>query len=438
MIKIFRLVLFLIVFVLGAMSLAVQADAPRITVLQAKGIINPVLADYLKRGIEEAEANHSIACIIQMDTPGGLDTAMRDIVQTILDSKVPVVVYVSPSGARAASAGVFITLSAHVAAMATNTAIGAAHPVAIDTSGGEQQMSDEMTQKVLNDAAAYIRGIATSRGRNADWAEKAVRESVSITDTEALQQNVIDIVSPTLDDLLTQLDGRKVNLIDGSEVTINTKNASINDLDMTWIEDFLYTISNPNIAYILLSIGSLGIMAEIFNPGLLFPGIIGAISLLLSFYSLGMMPVNWTGVLLILLAFGLFIAEFFTPGFGMLFGGGVISLIIGSLILFKGGTPVFVIDWWVIALVIILVGGFVAFAVFRIVGTYRRQATTGKEDLKGKSVVVRETLDPEGTIFYEGELWKAVSDSGRIEPGEEVVITKVKGLKLTVTKKTKE
>jgi membrane-bound serine protease (ClpP class) len=322
--------------------------------------------------------------------------------------------------------------------MSTNTAIGAAHPVAIDTSGGEQQMSDEMTQKVLNDAAAYIRGIADSRGRNADWAEKAVRESVSITDSEALQQNVIDLISPTLDDLLVQLDGRKVTLIDGSQVTLNTRNASLDYQDMTWMEEFLYAISNPNIAYILLSIGSLGIMAEIFNPGLLFPGIIGAISLLLAFYSLGMMPVNWTGVLLVLLAFGLFIAEFFTAGFGALFAGGLISLIIGSLIFFKGGTPVFVIEWWVIALVIILVGGFVVFAVFRIVGTYHRQATTGREDFIGKTVEVRERLNPEGTVFYEGELWKAVSVSGNIEPGEEVVVTKVEGLKLTVAKKTKE
>jgi membrane-bound serine protease (ClpP class) len=322
--------------------------------------------------------------------------------------------------------------------MSTNTAIGAAHPVAIDTSGGEQQMSDEMTQKVLNDAAAYIRGIADSRGRNADWAEKAVRESVSITDTEALQQNVIDLVSPTLNDLLVQIDGRKVTLLDGSQVTINTRNTGLDYLDMTWTEDFLYSISDPNIAYLLLSIGSLGIMAEIFNPGMLFPGIIGAICLLLSFYSLGMMPVNWTGVLLIILAFGFFIAEFFTPGFGVLFGGGLVSFIIGSLILFKGGTPVFVIDWWVIALVVIIIGGFVVFAVFRIVASYRHQATTGREDLKGKIVEVRETLNPEGIVFYEGELWRAVSDSGKIEAGEEVVITKVEGLKLTVTKKAKE
>jgi membrane-bound serine protease (ClpP class) len=355
-------------------------------------------------------------------------------VQSILNSRVPVVVYVSPSGARAASAGVFITMSAHVAAMASNTAIGAAHPVALGE-GGEQQMSDEMAQKVINDSAAYIRSIANTRHRNADWGEKAVRESVSLTESEALQQNVIDIVSPTLEDLLKQLQGRNVTLLDGSTVILDTASADIRLLDMSWIEDLLYTLSNPNIAYILLSIGSLGIMAELFSPGLIFPGIIGAISLLMAFYSLGMLPVNWTGVLLIILAFGLFIAEFFTPGFGMLFGGGVVSFIIGSLILFKGGSPLYQVDWWLIAVLIILIAGFAAFAIFKIVGTYHRQASTGREELIGKTAVVRETLDPEGTVFYLGEFWTAISNSGKIDIGEEVIISKVDGLKLTVTKK---
>jgi membrane-bound serine protease (ClpP class) len=369
-----------------------------------------------------------------MDTPGGLDSAMRDIVQSIVNAQVPVVVYVSPSGARAASAGVFITMSAHVAAMSTNTAIGAAHPV--DISGGD--ISSDMAEKVVNDAAAYIRSIAESRGRNADWAEKAVRESVSITETEALNQNVIDLVAPTLEDLLTQLNGRTVTLIDGSQVTLNTASASVNQTGMSWVQDFLYAISDPNIAYILLSIGSLGIMAEIFNPGLIFPGIIGAISLLLAFYSLGTLPVNWTGVLLIVLAFGLFIAEFFTSGFGLLFGGGLVALVIGSLILFQGGAPLFQVDWWLIILVVALIAAFVAFAALKVAGSYRRQATTGREDLMGKRAVVRQRLDPEGTVFYKGELWNAISDSGIINPGEEVIISQVDGLTLKVTKKTKE
>ena len=439
MFRTIRLSIFLALFLFGAVSLAVQADAPHVNVLKIKGTINPVLAEYIKRGIEESAKSGAAACIIQMDTPGGLDSAMRDIVQSIVNARVPVVVYVSPSGARAASAGVFITISAHIAAMAPNTAIGAAHPVAMGTSGGEQQLSDEMAQKVTNDAAAYIRSLASSRGRNADWAEKAVRESVSITETEARQQNVIDIVSPTLEDLLTQLNGRKVILMDGSSTVLETQSIQVNQVGMGWIEDFLFTVSDPNIAYILLSIGSLGIMAEIFHPGMIFPGVLGAICLLLAFYSLGMMPVNWAGVALIILAFGLFIAEFFTPGFGALFGSGVVSFIIGSLILFKGGSsPLFHVDWWLIALVIILVAGFVAFAAFRIAVVYRRQATTGKEDLKGKTAVVRVALDPEGTVLYQGELWAAISNSGKIEPGEEVTIAKIDGLRLTVTKKAKE
>jgi len=418
----------------GLLSLTVQAQAPSVTVLEVKGAINPVLADFIKNGIEESAEKGDAVCIIRMDTPGGLDTAMRDIVQSITNARVPVVVYVAPSGARAASAGVFITMSAHVAAMAPNTAIGAAHPVAV---GGEE-IDETMEEKVVNDAAAYIRSIAESRGRNADWAEQAVRESVSITEAEALEMNVIDLTASTLDDLLSQLNGRTVTLIDGSTVTLNTAGAVVNETEMNWIQDFLYAISDPTIAYILLSIGSLGIMAEIFNPGLIFPGIIGAISLLLAFYSLGTLPVNWTGVLLIILAFGLFIAEFFTSGFGLLFGGGLVALIIGSLILFQGGAPVFQIDWWAIFAVIIIVAAFVAFAAFKVAGTHRRQASTGREDLIGKKAVVRQALGPEGTVFYKGELWSAVSESGTISPGEEVIITGVDGLTLTVIKKEKE
>ena len=221
---------------------------------------------------------------------------------------------------------------------------------------------------------------------------------------------------------------------------LDTLGVEVKRTNMNLIEDFLFTITNPNIAYILLSIGSLGIMAEIFNPGMIFPGVVGAISLVLSFYSLGMMPVNWAGVVLIILAFGLFIAEVFTSGFGLLFGCGIASFVVGSLILFKGGfgsMPVYQVDWWLIALVIIIIAGFVVFAVYKIVGTYKRQATTGREDLNGKVAEARETLDPKGMIFFQGELWKAVSESGRIEAGEDVIISGIDGLVLKV-KKVKE
>jgi len=303
-----------------SIAMNVQAANPRIDVLTVKGTINPVLVDYIERGIDEAEEGGALALIIQLDTPGGLDTAMRDIVQVIVNSQVPVVVYVSPAGARAASAGVFITMAAHVAVMAPNTAIGAASPVAMGAEG-EQQMSETMKNKVVNDAAAYIRSIAEAHGRNMEWAEKAVREAVSATEQESLELNVIDMIAPDLDTLVAQLDGRQVTMLDGSVVTLQTKGATINQVGMRTIEKFLYTIADPNIAYILLSLAMLGIMVEIFNPGLIFPGVVGGISLLLAFYSLGMLPVNYAGLLLIVLAAGLFIAEVLTTTFGLFTAG---------------------------------------------------------------------------------------------------------------------
>lgn len=432
--KVIRMGLLLTLLIAAVMAIEAQAASTRINVLHAKGTINPVLVDYIKRGIEQSEADNAVACIIQLDTPGGLDTAMRDIAQKILNAKVPVVVYVSPSGARAASAGAFITLAAHVAAMAPNTTIGAAHPVAIGPEG-ETKLSENMTAKIVNDAAAYIRSLAESKKRNAEWAEKAVRESVSATEQEALQLNIIDIVAPDLDALITDLDGKKVTMLDGSAVTLKTRGITVNHIGMNLAEDFLYTIANPNIAFLLLSLALLGLMVEISHPGLIFPGVVGAICLLLAFYSLGMLPVNYAGVLLIILAFGLFIAEIFTTSFGILATGGVVALIIGSLILFKGGTPLFQVDPWLIATVIILLTGSVAFIAYRAVAAHRRQATTGREELIGKTATVRTPLEPEGTVFYQGELWIAVSETGRVKPGEEVIITKVDGLKLSVKRK---
>jgi len=433
MLKILRLLLLLGLLIIASVSIEAHAAAPRVDVLQVKGTINPVLIDYIERGIANAEENNSAACIIQMDTPGGLDTAMRDIVQNIVSAEVPVVVYVSPSGARAASAGVFITMAAHVAVMAPNTAIGAAHPVSVGAEG-EAQMSEAMEEKVVNDAAAYIRSIAGAHGRNIEWAEKAVRESVSATEQEALELNVIDMVAPDLDTLIVQLDGWQATMLDGSVITMQTQRATVNYLDMSVTEDFLYTIADPNIAYILLSVAMLGIMAEIFNPGLIFPGVVGGISLLLAFYSLGVLPVNYAGILLIVLAVGLFVAEVFTAAFGLLTAGGITALIIGSLILFKGG-PLFKVDVGLIVFIAILIASFFALVVQRAIRAHRTQATTGKEELIGKTAVVKEALEPEGTIFFKGERWKAITEKGRVKPGEEVLITKIEGLKLWVTKK---
>jgi len=428
-----RLLFLIGLIVTFAVTSGVQAASTEVHVLHVQGAITPVLADYISRGIEDAAANNATACIIQMDTPGGLDTAMRDIVKGIVSAEVPVVVYVSPSGARAASAGVFITMSAHVAVMAPNTVIGAAHPVAL-SSEGEAEMSAEMEEKVVNDAAAYIRSIASAHGRNMEWAEQAVRESVSATEVEALELNVIDMTATNLDDLISQLDGRQVTMLDDSVVTIHTKATSVNHVMMSTLEEFLYTISDPNIAYILLSLAMLGLLVEISNPGLIFPGVVGGISLLFAFYSLGVLPVNYAGVLLILLAFGLFIAEVFTSAFGLLTAGGITSLAIGSLILFRGG-PLFQVDPWLIAVVTIFFGGLFAFIISSVVRAHRRQASTGQEELIGKTATVKIALNPEGTVIVEGERWKAVSEAGHINPGEEVLITRVDGLKLYVTKK---
>jgi membrane-bound serine protease (ClpP class) len=411
-----------------------QTGSSRVDVLTVKGTINPVLTDYISRGIEQAEETGATAVVIQMDTPGGLDTAMRDIIQSIINARVPVVVYVSPAGARAASAGTYITLSAHVAVMAPNTAIGAATPVALG-SEGEAQMSEEMKRKVLNDAIAYIRDLASRHGRNAEWAEKAVRDGSSATSEEALALNVVDMVAPDINALLAQLNGHQVTLIDGREITLNTQGAAINYVEMKLIEDFLYTIADPNIAYLLLSLAMLGIMVEIFNPGLIFPGVVGAISLLLAFFSLGVLPVNWAGILLIALAFGLFVGEVLTTTFGLFTAGGVIALVIGSLILFKGASPLFRIDPWLIAGVTIVIAGVFAFVVNRAIRAHRKQASTGREELIGKRAVVKVALDPEGTVFYKGERWSAISEMGRIEPGQEVIITAVDGLILHVTRR---
>ncbi len=434
MVKI-RRTLLAIIIMLFVISIAtsVQSQNPKIDVLTIKGTINPVLVDYVKRGIENAEDTGAEAVIIQMDTPGGLDTAMRDIIQEIVNARVPVVVYIAPSGARAASAGLYITLSAHVAAMSTNTATGAATPISLGE-GGEAEISDELQAKIINDAAAYIRSLAESHGRNADWAEKAVREGVSVTEREALELNVIDLIAPDLDSLVQQLDGRQVTMLGDTVITLETDGAVINDVEMKVIEQFLYTIADPNIAYLLLSVASLGIMVEIFNPGLIFPGIIGAISGILAFYSLGQLPVNIAGILLIVLAFGLFIGEVLTTTFGLFTMGGLVSLIIGSLILFQGAAPVFRIDPWLITAVVIVITAVVAFVVQRAISAHRRQAKTGREELIGKSATVRETLNPEGTVFFKGERWAARSDEGEIKKGEQVVINKVDGLMLYVSK----
>ncbi|MFC2040182.1 nodulation protein NfeD [Chloroflexota bacterium] len=428
-----RFAVLLLVLALGVAGPLVSADDGHVDVLTIKGTINPVLADYIKRGVDQAELDGARALIIQMDTPGGLDTAMRDIIQSVVGARLPVIIYVSPSGGRAASAGLYITLSGHIAAMAPNTAIGAATPVSLGE-GGEQQMSDDLKNKVINDAAAYIRSIAEAHGRNAEWAEEAVFDGVSITEQEALTLNVVDIVADDMDDLLTKIDGQEITLLGGGTVTLVTEGVSVNYLEMDFIEGFLYAIADPNIAFLLLSVASLGIMVEIFNPGLIFPGVAGAISGILAFYSLGQLPVNIAGLLLIVLAFGLFVAEAFTPTFGLFTGGGAVALIVGGLILFQGGSPIFQVNVWLLVVVAVIVAGLFALIMNKAIQAHHRQATTGREELSGKKAVVTVALDPVGTVRYRGELWEARSSEGRIEKGEEVIINSMDGLTLNISR----
>jgi len=429
--KAFRLAFFIGLLAGVLLPGGVRAATPAIEVLHVEGTIVPIVADYIDRGIEQAEAKGSTAVIIQLSTPGGLMDTTQKIVERILNAKVPVVVYVSPAGGWAGSAGTFITLAAHIAAMAPGSRIGAATPVAMGDG-----MTEEMKRKVTEDAAAWIRSIAEMRGRDPEHAELAVREGASYTVGEALEHNLIDLQADSLESLISQLDGMKVTLITGEEIILNTEGYMLDRTEMTLIERFLHAISNPNIAYILLSLGTIGIIAEIYSPGALFPGITGGICLLLAFYSLGVLDAYWGGILLILLAFALFIAEVFTTTFGLFTVGGITALVLGSLILFPGGAPLFRIDPWLIATVVIIITVFFAFVVNRVLKAHRHQASTGREDLIGKTAIVKVALEPEGTVFFKGERWAAVSEKGRMKSGEVVIITKVDGLKLYVTKKT--
>lgn len=410
---------------------AAKPGSTVITLLELKGAITPVQAEYLERGFKAAENANAGLIVIQMDTPGGLDDAMRDIIQLVQNSPVPVAVYVIPGG-RAASAGFYITISADIAAMAPNASIGAATPVALGQDG-ETELSDEMQAKLLNDSIAYARSLAEARGRNAEWAELAVREAASVSAGQALELDVIDIVAPTIDSLLASLNGIEVTRPDGSTTTIDTSQVEMHPVDMSFMEGLLLALSDPNIAYILLSLAILGITVEIFNPGLIFPGVAGGICGLMAFYSLGVLPVNYAGILLMVLAVALFIAEALTPAFGILTAGGLVSFAAGSLILFKGG-PLFSVNPWLIAIILILAASFLMFVIQKVVAAHRSRAATGSEDLAGRRVPVRTELAPGGTVFYEGEIWKAVLDEGRAEPGENVVITGSEGLTLHVTK----
>ena len=397
-------------------------------ILTANSDVNSVMENYIDRGIDEAERTDAKAVVIKLDTPGGLQSSMEHIVQRIQSAKVPVIVYVAPSGAIAASAGTFITMSGHVAAMAPGTSIGAAHPV--DSSGGD--ITGTLGTKVENNAAAYARAVADAHGRNADWAERAVRQSVSDSTEQAVADNVVDYSAVSIDSLLSQADGRTVK-VDNKEVTLSgLSDAPRVTNDMTLLERGLLILSDPNIAFLLLSLGGLGLLLEFLHPGVFAPGVFGAISLILAFFALGTLPVNWAGVALILLAFVFFGAELYVHGFGALGLGGVISLIVGGLILTSTSNSEFQVSRWLIVATGAVFGVFFFTIISAIIRMRRAPAYLGTQTMIGDRAVARSDLNPTGYVFIHGERWRAISEDGPISNGEPVRITKVKGLTLTV------
>ncbi|MBW1767841.1 MAG: nodulation protein NfeD [Deltaproteobacteria bacterium] len=399
-----------------------------VMIIELEGPINPGTATFMARGLEEARKRGDALVIIRLDTPGGLASSMRTMVKAIMNSPIPVVVYVAPKGAGAASAGVMITISAHIAAMAPGTNIGAAHPV---TAGGKD-IQKTMSEKVVNDMASYGRGIAQDKGRNAEWVEKAIRESVSITADEAVKKNVVDLAAADLDELLELLDGREVNL-EGGKITLKTKDLTREYYHPGFRDKVLKTISDPNIAYILMMIGLAGLYFEMAHPGVIFPGVIGAISLILAFYSFQTLPVNYAGLILIALSIIFFIAEVMITSYGVLSLGGLISLTLGSIMLFED----VMVSLKLLMPTTVLVGGFFVVVSALAFRAYRSRPKSGLEGLMGEIGLVKERIDPEGLIFVHGEYWRATSRE-RIEPEERVEVEAADGLILRVKKAMKK
>ncbi|MGZ8439293.1 MAG: NfeD family protein [Candidatus Deferrimicrobiaceae bacterium] len=424
-------VLFLMLALLSAPGGSRGATTAPVLVAAIASSINPVTADFLSSVIERAQEENAGLLVVELDTPGGLDSAMRQMVQEIIRTPVPVVVYVSPPGARAASAGVLITLAADVAAMAPGTNIGAAHPVGIGGGG----MDNTMATKVENDAAAYARSLAEKKGRNGEWAENAVRESASLTETDALRKNVIDLVAPSLAGLLSAVDGRVIEK-EGKKITLRTKGAAVTRIPMGLRHRVLSVLADPNIAYILMMIGIYGIFFELSNPGAVFPGVVGGIALILGFYSLQTLSANYAGFLLIALALILFILEIKIVSHGALTIGGIISLVLGSLMLFRSSVdPYLRISWSVILTMVAVSAAFFGTVVTLAVRSQLRRPATGSEGLIGETGVAMADFTGKGKVFVVGELWDASCDTP-LRKGQEVMVEGRQGMTLVVKPKT--
>lgn len=425
-----NIIVFLLAFVLIPSAFAQQN--PLVYVIKVEGSINPSSADFIHKSIEEAKLKNAECLVIQLNTPGGLLKSTRFIVSDLLTSTIPIIVYVSPGGSQAASAGVFITLAGNIAAMAPGTNIGASHPV----SGDGSKMDSTMSEKVTNDAAAFIRSISEKRKRNVKWSEDAVRNSVSITETEALRDSVVDLVAADLNELMAKIDGREVETAAGKKI-LNTKNFTVVNYEESWFQKFLNIVSDPNVAYILMMLGIWGIIIEFYHPGAILPGVVGVICLLLGLYGLHTLPLNYAGVGLILLSIILFIAEIKITSYGMLTVGGVISLLLGSLMLVDTSSPLesaIDISLGVIITTVIIITALFAVLAWLVVRAHRRKAMTGESGMIGEiGEVFMDIINGKGTVKIMGELWKAESDQS-IEKGAKVKVLKVHDLTIKVQK----
>ncbi|MEE8540223.1 MAG: nodulation protein NfeD [Desulfobacterales bacterium] len=417
-----NITLILLVFLSLAFTTDAGAQEDQIYIIPVSDAIGPGVADFIKKGIAKATVDRAACIVIELNTPGGLVESMRIIVMAIYGSKIPVVVYVAPSGARAASAGVMITMAADIAAMAPGTNIGAAHPVG----AGGKEIGGTMSEKVTNDMVAYVKSIAAKRGRNVEWAEKAVRESASVTATEALKENIIDVIAKDVDDLLAQIEGRNIEG-KGALRFDKTKKIILRENIRTKI---LKIISNPNIAYILMMIGMAGLYFELSNPGAIFPGVIGGISIILAFFAFQTLPVNYAGFLLIFLALVFFIMEMKITSYGLLSIAGTVSLFLGSLMLFEDSTGLR-LSWRVLLPTLVMVSGFFAVVAGLVFRSQVSKPKTGASGLMGEIGVVKKRIAPDGKVFVHGELWNAVA-ADPIPNGMTVRVIGIKNLVLEV------